>query len=237
MVISSSNENSYTIKDMAPTERPRERLANQGAQFLSNSELLALIIGTGVSAKTNSKTAIDLAQQLLASYDLPELLNVSIAEMTEIRGIGLAKAVRVKAALELSRRITTYTGKQSPIISDPESAAQHLMPILRYMKQEHFVILLLDTKNKLIKCCDVHCGTVNSSIVHPREVFREVIRHSAVSCILAHNHPSGDLSPSAEDMRITKRLCETGEIVGINVVDHIIIGNNSFLSFKREGLL
>jgi len=237
VVIRPTTTTHYTIKDMAPAERPRERLVNQGAQFLSNSELLALIIGTGASTKENSITAIDLAHQLLSLYDLPELLNISVNEITKLPGIGVAKAVRIKASLELSRRITTFSGKQSAVISDPESAAAYLMPTLRYMKQEHFVILLLDTKNKVIKSCDVHCGTVNSSIVHPREVFREVIRHSAVSCILAHNHPSGDLSPSAEDMRITKRLCETGEIVGIHVVDHIIIGNNTFLSFKREGLL
>ncbi len=227
----------YTIKEMSPAERPRERLVNLGEEYLKDTELIALVLAAGSRHINASVTAIDIANQIIAKYSLPELLNVTVAELREIHGVGLAKAARLKAAIELARRIAVIADNEQFTVTGPESAAKYFIPKLRYKPKEYFLVMLLDAKNKMIKCCQVHIGTVNASLVHPREVFREAIRHSAVSCIIAHNHPSGDTAPSREDLQVTKRLVEVGELIGINVIDHLIIGHNSFLSFKREGIL
>ncbi|QOR36343.1 DNA repair protein RadC [Clostridium sp. 'deep sea'] len=227
----------YTIKDMVPDERPRERMVKLGEQYLKDSELIALVLTAGSRHNNERVTALDLANHILAKYSLSDLINVTVPELLEIHGVGVAKATRLKAALEISRRIAIKTEADQYAITSPESAANFLIPRLRYRAKEYFLAVLLDSKNKVIKCCEVHVGTVNASLVHPREVFREAIRHSAVSCILAHNHPSGDTTPSGEDLGITRRLVQVGEIIGINIIDHLIIGHNSFLSFKREGIL
>lgn len=226
-----------TIKEMALDCQPRERLIKHGAAYLSESELLAIIINTGYKYKGRTVTAIDLANTLLSYYTIEELINVSTIQLQKIPGIGKAKAASIKAAFELSRRVAMIRKEDKYCIMGPESAANYLIPLLRFHKQENFVVLLLDAKNNVIRYSKIHLGTVNSSIVHPREVFKEAITHSAVSCIVAHNHPSGDTTPSKEDLLVTKRLIEVGELIGIRVVDHIIIGNNDYLSLKEESLM
>ncbi len=225
------------IKDMAPECQPRERLLKYGPTYLSEAELLAIIINTGYKYNGRIVTAIDLANTLLSYYTIEELINVSSTQLQKIPGIGKAKAASIKAAFELSRRVAMIKKEDKTTVLGPESAANYLIPLLRFQKQENFVVLLLDAKNNIIRYSKIHLGTVNSSIVHPREVFKEAISHSAVSCIIAHNHPSGDTTPSKEDLLVTQRLVEVGDLVGIQIVDHIIIGNNDYLSFKKESLM
>lgn len=223
----------YTIKQLPPNERPRERLLVHGAEALTDTELVALVLATGSKAES----ALDLARRLLVRFPLDELIQVQAEELLSLSGVGAAKAARLKAAVELAKRINAVSVWDKPVIEGPRKAAELVMEDLRHRKREHFRVLLLDTKNRLIKQRDVHIGTANSSLVHPREVFREAVRSSAVSCILVHNHPSGDPTPSHEDITITQRLVQAGEIVGIDVLDHIIIGDRKFLSFKQKGII
>ncbi len=222
-----------TIKEMPAEERPREKLLHYGPGRLSNAELLALILRTG----RRNETALTLCQRLLGEVDgLRGLFEASLEEMMEIEGIGLAKAAQLKAVAEISRRLP-LTGGPEEIIKSPASAAEVLMPRLRYLQQEKFCIVLLNTKNMLIAVEEVTTGGLNSSLVHPREVFKPAIRRSSAAIILAHNHPSGDPHPSREDIKVTHRLIEVGDLVGIKVLDHIIIGDGRFLSLKQEGAI
>ncbi len=222
-----------TIKEMPAEERPREKLLHFGPGRLSNSELLALILRTG----RKNETALTLCQRLLGELDgLRGLFEASLEEMMEIEGIGLAKAAQLKAVAEMSRRFP-LTGGAEEIIKSPATAAEVLMPRLRYLQQEKFCIVLLNTKNMVIAVEEVTTGGLNSSLVHPREVFKRAIRRSSAAIILAHNHPSGDPNPSREDIRVTRRLIEVGDLVGIKVLDHIIIGDGRFLSLKQEGAI
>lgn len=230
-------KNKYTIKEMPHDSRPRERLLKHGASYLSEVELLAILINTGYKYKGNVVTAIDLAQRVLAKHSLQELLNVSANELQQISGIGKAKSATIKAAFELSRRIAQVGNGEKYCIRGPKSAADYLIPLLRFKQQENFVVLLLDAKNQIIRYSRIHIGTANASLVHPRDIFKKAISHSAVHCIIAHNHPSGDVTPSREDIAVTERIIEAGKIVGIEIIDHIIVGNNNYLSFKKEGLM
>ncbi len=227
----------YTIKEMNEDCRPRERLLRYGPDYLSEVELLAIIINSGYSYRGQSKSALDLAQDLLSRYSLGDLLNTPTAELQRIPGIGEAKATMIKAALELSRRLSQIRHGQKYQVRGPRSAAKYLIPLLRFQPQEIFAVLLLNAKNEVLRFTRVHIGTVNASLVHPREVFREAIASSSVSCIIAHNHPSGDKTPSQEDIAVTKRLVEAGKIVGIEIVDHIIVAHNEYFSFKEQGLI
>ena len=221
-----------TIKDLPEEERPREKLLKYGVESLSTTELLALILGTGYQ----SSTALDLANQLLAkSSGLSCLINQSVEELKEIRGIGLAKAAQLKAVGQLSKQLSSSEVKLKQIKS-PQEVAQILIPRLGHLAQEKFEIILLNTKNKIMGVKEISRGSLNSSIVHPREVFRIAIKRSSASIILAHNHPSGDLTPSQEDINLTKRLVKTGKIVGIEVLDHLIIANKSYSSLKEKNL-
>ena len=227
----------YTIKEMSQDCRPRERLIKHGASYLSEVELLAILINTGYKYKGNLVTAIDLAHKVLSKYTLQELLTIPAKQLQRIPGIGNAKSASIKAAFELSRRIAQISKKEKYCIKGPKSASNYLIPLLRFKQQENFVVLLLDAKNQIIRYSIIHVGTVNASLVHPRDIFKKAISHSAVNCIIAHNHPSGDVTPSREDIAVTERLIEVGKIVGIDIIDHIIIGNNDYLSFKKEGLM
>jgi len=227
----------YTIKEMSQDCQPRERLLKHGSSYLSEVELLAILINTGYKYKGNLVTAIDLAHKVLSNYTLEELINISPNQLQQIPGIGKAKSASIKAAFELSRRIAKISKKEKHAIKGPKSAANYLIPLLRFKQQEHFVVLLLDAKNQIIRYSRIHIGTANASLVHPRDIFKKAISHSAVNCIIAHNHPSGDTTPSREDIAVTERMIEVGKIVGIEIIDHIIIGNNDFLSFKKEGLM
>jgi DNA repair protein RadC len=225
---------SFTIHDLPVSERPRERLQKFGAEALSAQEILALILGRGTSGESVMVTA----QRLLSKFgNLKGIANASIEELSQIRGIGLAKASQLKAAFELSNRLEGYTEVgDMPLVKTPEEVMSLVKGRLKDKKKEYFLALFLDTRNQLIKIVEISVGSLDTSVVHPREVFKEAIAASAASVIFAHNHPSGDTTASPDDIKLTKRLAEAGGIVGIDVLDHLIIGDRKFVSLKREGL-
>ncbi|NLC38684.1 MAG: DNA repair protein RadC, partial [Clostridia bacterium] len=187
--------------------RPREKMQTQGPEALSNGELLAILIRVG----NRSESALDLANRLLAQAGgLRFLVETSIEELSKIKGIGLAKASQIKAAVELGRRIALDPGEMRPVIRSPEDVASLLMEKMRFLDREHFQVLTLNTKNQVLGIKTAFIGSLNSSIVHPREIFKEAIKRSAAALILVHNHPSGDPSPSPEDLDVTRRLQEAG---------------------------
>lgn len=226
-----------TIKDLPEGERPRERLMRLGPESLSDAELIALIIQTG----SREETSVQLAQRLLTeggrneTHPLRHLVSATAHELARIRGIGPAKAAQIKAAVELGRRIGAESGPRS-VIRSPQDAAGLLMENMRFLDREHFQIILLNTKNQVLGIELVSVGSLNASIVHPREIFKIPIRRSAAAIILVHNHPSGDPTPSQEDIDVTRRLREAGKILGIDVLDHVIIGDRRYLSFREKGL-
>ncbi|HUT97171.1 MAG TPA: DNA repair protein RadC [Dehalococcoidales bacterium] len=225
---------SFTIHDLPVSERPRERLQKLGAEALSAQEILAVILGRGVSGESVMVTA----QRLLSRFEnLKGISEASVEELSQVRGIGIAKATQIKAAFELASRLDGYAqAGDKTVVKTPEDVTGVVGGRLRGKKKEYFLALLLDTRNKLIKTAEISVGSLDSSIVHPREVFKEAISASAAAVIFAHNHPSGDAEASPDDIKLTKRLAEAGELVGIEVLDHIIIGDKKFLSLKREGL-
>ncbi|NLA11311.1 MAG: DNA repair protein RadC [Firmicutes bacterium] len=222
------------IRDLPAEERPREKMKALGAEALSNAELLAILLRTG----SDRESALQLAVRLLSqSGGLRNLPGLSLEDMQEIRGVGPAKAAQLKAALEIGRRLATMPPDQAESITSPQRAAALVMEELRYKKKEHFVILLLNTKNHLLSREEISVGSLSASIVHPREIFKIPLRKSAASIILVHNHPSGDPSPSQEDLEVTRRLVEAGNLLGIAVRDHLVIGDGCYFSFKEKGLL
>ncbi|EOC99828.1 RadC family protein [Caldisalinibacter kiritimatiensis] len=226
---------SYTIKDLPEDERPREKLYKYGSKVLSNSELLAIIIRTG----NKEDTAIGISQRMLAlnNKGLQFLAEAEIGDLTRIKGVGKCKAAQILAAIELGRRISKTVAKEKVKVNSPLHVANLVMEDMRYLKKEYFKIILLDTKNQVITINEISVGSLNASIVHPREVFKEAILKSSASIILVHNHPSGDPTPSREDINITNRIIEAGKIIGIDVLDHIVIGDGIYFSFKEENLI
>ncbi|WP_458123832.1 RadC family protein [Paenibacillus sp. Z3-2] len=224
----------YMMRDIPQEERPRERMMEYGAGALSHAELLAILLRTG----TRQESAVHMAQRILAEAGgIRSLMDLSLEELTAMKGIGNAKAVQLKAGIELGHRIAKSRRIQSTSIRTPRDAADILMEQLRYLQKEHFVCLFLNSKNHIIAQETLSMGSLNASIVHPREVFRAAIKCSSASIVCAHNHPSGDPTPSPEDIQITKRLIEAGAIVGIDVLDHIIIGDGTYVSLKEKGLV
>lgn len=224
----------FTIKELPKTERPREKLLKYGSGHLSNAELLALIIRTG----NRSRTAVELAQDILSNFGgLHSLMNLSVEEVRKIRGVGLAKGAQMRAVVELSKRLMRSTKGSREVVKSPQDVFNLIMPELSYLKQELFKIILLDVKNQVISTPLISKGGLTSSPVHPRDVFREAIRRSSAAIILVHNHPSGDPAPSSDDIRVTKRLLNSGKIVDIEVLDHIVIGSDSFVSMKDKQLI
>lgn len=222
------------IRDFPVEERPRERLVNHGAVSLSNHELLAILLRTG----TKSESALQLANRLLTQFGgLLWLKEAALEEVMSLKGIGKAKAVQIAAAVELGRRISNLSYDDRYVIRSPEDGANFVMNDMRFLTQEHFVCLYLNTKNQVLHRQTIFIGSLNASIVHPREVFKEAFRRSAASIICFHNHPSGDPSPSREDIEVTKRLVECGKIMGIEVLDHLIIGDNKYVSMKEKGFM
>lgn len=224
-----------TIKDLPVSERPREKLCKYGAASLSNSELLALIIRTG----HKRDTALDLANKILRldSSGLAHLTNVTLEELMEINGIGDCKAGQILATIEIGKRLNRWGNKDKLRVTSPKVLFDLLTDEMKFLKKEHFKIAILDTKNQIISIENISIGTLNASIVHPRDVFNISIKKNANAIILIHNHPSGDTSPSKEDVNVTYRLKEAGELLGIKVLDHIIIGDNNYLSFKEEKII
>jgi DNA repair protein RadC len=223
---------SLMIRDFPEDERPRERLISDGPESLANHELLAILLRTG----TKDESVLQLANRLLNHFEGLRLLkDATIEEITSIKGIGTAKAVQILAAIELGRRISRLQYDERYVIRSPEDGAKYVMEDMRFLSQEHFVCLYLNTKNQVIHRKTVFIGSLNASIVHPREVFKEAIKRSAASIICAHNHPSGDPTPSREDIEVTKRLVECGRMIGIELLDHLIIGDRKFVSLKEKG--
>ena len=224
---------SFTIHDLPADERPRERLVKFGEQALSAQELLQLILGRGIAGES----VVVTAQKLLSQFgSLQRLAEASIEELSLIKGIGLAKAAQIKAAFEIGRRLFTQTlPYKNKELTDPEKVYRLIKSKLKDYHKEHFYIIALNSRNHSI--AEVSVGSLNASIVHPREVFAEAIKNKAASVIFVHNHPSGDPEPSEGDLLTTKRLVEAGKILEIEVVDHVIVTNNSFLSFKERKLL
>lgn len=222
------------IKDFPAEDRPRERLIRTGAESLSNQELLAILLRTG----TKEESVLELANRLIRHFEgLRFLKDASLEEMTSIKGIGTAKAVQILAAIELGRRIANLQHDARYVIRTPQDGANYVMNDMRFLSQEHFVCLYLNIKNQVIHRQTIFIGSLNASIVHPREVFKEALRRSAASIICFHNHPSGDPSPSKEDIEVTKRLAECGKIMGIEILDHLIIGEKKFVSLRQKGYL
>jgi DNA repair protein RadC len=225
-----------SIKNWPEDERPRERLIKYGPESLSDAHLLGILLRTG-SGK-DGKNAIDLGREILNRFgNLSALDAAAVREICQIRGVGLAKAVQVKASIELGKRVVSVHNGGLPRFKCCDDVASYYMPVMHNLKREQFRCVLLDGKNRVIKETKVSEGSLTTSVVHPREVFIQAIRESAVSVILVHNHPSGDPSPSQEDLKITERLVRAGEIIGIKVLDHIIIGDKRFFSFAQENVL
>ncbi|HEY5512160.1 MAG TPA: DNA repair protein RadC [Geomonas sp.] len=224
------------IKSWPEGERPREKLLQQGASALSDAELLALIIGSGDAG--SKRSALDLGRALLQEFGtLRALADASCAEMQRVKGVGPAKATSIKAALTLSSRFMGRTLESLTRYTSPSQVFEHLNYEFRDRRKEYFMALLLDGKNRIIKRAQISEGSLSQSIVHPREVFNVAVRESAAAMILLHNHPTGDPTPSAEDLEVTRRLCEAGELMGIKVLDHIIIGDGAFYSFTERGVM
>lgn len=221
------------IKDYPIEIRPREKMFALGSEALSDQEILAILLRTG----TKEKSALELAEDLLKKGGLTSLTQVSIEELRLCKGMGLAKAAQLKAAVELSKRLTRQSLGPKPVIRSPKDAADLILAEMSYLDREHFRVINLNTKNQVMFIDTVSVGTLNTSVVHPREVFKLPIKRSAASLILVHNHPSGNTEPSREDLNITKRLREAGSILGIEIIDHIIIGQNNYLSMKEKGYI
>lgn len=221
------------IRDLEIHERPRERLIHLGERSLSNAELLGIIMRTGVGGEN----VVRLAERTLVfSGGLPGLARLSVTELMEIKGIGEVKAVEIKAALELGRRLVASSPTEKPKISSPADAANLLMSEMSLLEQEHLRLLLLDTRNNVLASPTVYVGSLNTSVIRVAELFRAALKENAAAIIVAHNHPSGDPSPSPEDINVTKQIVKAGEIIDIEVLDHIIIGQQRYVSLKERGM-
>lgn len=218
------------IKDLPKVDRPREKLEKYGPERLSNSELLAILLGTG----SKGINVVELSNKILKKFSSNGLAKANIKELKNTFGLGSAKACEISACFELGRRL--LQNKQSALILEPKDVWNELKDI-RDHKKEHFVIFFLDARNQEIKREIISVGSLNANLVHPREVFEPAIRHLAAQIIIAHNHPSGDAEPSEEDLIITKRLVEAGKILGIDILDHVIVSKTEHFSFKEKKLL
>lgn len=222
-----------TIKEIPLSERPYEKLELNGASSLSDAELIAIIIKCG----TKKEKSTDVAMRVLNSHNegILGLHHLSMKDLRKINGIGRVKAIQLKAIAELSKRMAKATRREKLNIHSPASVAALYMEDMRHLRREHLVVVLLDTKHNVIDDYTLSVGTVNASLVHPREVFIYALKQEAVSIILLHNHPSGDDRPSPEDVAVTARIKEAGDIVGIKLLDHIVIGDGTYASLKELG--
>jgi DNA repair protein RadC len=234
-------QQSLRVCDMPSQLRPREEFERVGAENVSDAVLMALILRTG----TRGMNVVEVSQRLLAAFgSLTALAKASVKEIQAINSIGPVKAQMIKAAMELAQRLARESVGENPLITTPEQAAAVLRERARVLQHEVFWALMLDTKNRLIgEPKQISEGTLNSSLVHPRELFRQALQHSCAAVILAHNHPSGDPTPSAEDIKVTRQLIGAGEVMGIKVLDHIVLGHRrrqadtDFLSLREAGLV
>ncbi len=221
------------IADIPEGERPRERFRAVGPSGLSQRELIAILLGSG----TRGRSALALAEELLVRFDgLRGLANVSLTQLQSVKGVGLARAVQLLAAFELGRRMALAAHGQRPQVTSPQIAAEIFMVHMRHLEQEEVRVMLLDTRNRMLEVPMVCRGSLNVAHMRPADVFREAVRHNSAAVILAHNHPSGDPSPSPDDIRMTRELFKAGRLLGVDLLDHIIIGNDRYVSLKEQGV-
>jgi len=229
-------EDASSIKHWPEDERRRERLVKFGGDALSDAHLLAILIGSGASG--TNKNAVDICRDLLKAFDnLSNLDYASVHELCQVKGIGLAKATQIKAALEVGKRMASTRSGNTVKMTTSRAFVEYFAPFMKNLRKEVVKVALLDNKLHIIKDFVISEGSVNSSIVHPREVMIPAIKESATKIVLVHNHPSGDPSPSQADIEITHRVSKAGEIIGIKLLDHIIIGGTEFYSFADEGMI
>ena len=224
------------VRDLPLEERPREKLLLYGAGALSNVELLAILLRSG----TKKKSVLRIAEEILAhikEQGLTAMVHISAAELAKIDGVGQVKAATLQAAIELGRRLSVQSAAKIQVVHGPEDVARYAMPRFRFEQREHFAVMLLNTKNLIIGMPEVSVGSLSASVVHPREVFRAAIDFAAASMILLHNHPSGDPTPSREDIAVTERLVKAGKVMDIPVLDHVVLGCERFTSLKEKGLI
>lgn len=232
--MSEDNNACSKVCEWPENERPRERLLRHGAESLSDAQLLAILLRTGSS----EKGVMDLAIGFLDTFkNLRSIDSAALADLTAIKGVGSAKIAQIKAAFELGKRLMAESHEGQPICNSSAAVHSYLAPRFKNVKKELFICLLLDAKNRLIKDVRISEGTLTNSLIHPREAFKEAIRESAASVIFVHNHPSGDPAPSRDDIAVTERLKKAGEVIGIAALDHIIIGDGSYVSLKEKGIL
>ncbi|MCQ6962828.1 RadC family protein [Methanolobus chelungpuianus] len=227
------NQYKICIRDMPEDERPRERLLKYGPEALSNAELLAIILRTG----TQKENIVNLCSRIFSEYSIKQLSQANVSKLTEIHGIGTAKAAQIAAVFELARKLEGFTDEPKRKIRSPADVYSLLYPKMREQKRERLVALLLDTKNQVLREEVISIGSLNANIVHPREVFKAALMESCASVILSHNHPSGDPTPSREDIAVTEKLVEGGKLLGIDVLDHVVIGEGKYVSLKDEGFV
>ena len=221
------------IRDLPESDRPRERLIAVGERAVATTELLSILLRTGVGGESVNR----LSERLLSNFDgLPGLAKATINELTGVKGIGPAKAVEIKAALELGRRLLATTPDERPQISSPADAANLLLSEMGLLEQEHLRVILMDTRGRVIRIPTVYIGSLNTSVVRVGELFKLAIRDNAAAVIVAHNHPSGDPQPSAEDVAVTRQIIQAGKLLDIPVMDHIVIGRGRYVSLKERGL-
>ena len=224
------------VRELPVDERPRERLLALGPGFLSNAELLAIVLRNG----SKERSALQLAQDILSLYKddgVSALGRITAGELMCLQGIGSAKAAEVMAAVELGKRLNAHISRQRAMVTCPEDAADDAMPRFRYEDREHFAVILLNVKNHILSMPVISVGSLTASVVHPREVFKAAIQQTAASIILVHNHPSGDPSPGREDIEVTARMVQVGRVMDIPVLDHIILGNDNYISLKEKGVI
>src|SRR5512145_1945497 len=225
--------NKVRIQDIPEEERHRERLIRNGPESLSNAELLGIVLRTG----SKEENVVSLCSRILSEYSIKQLSLANVSRLMQVHGVGEAKAAQIAAVFELSRRLETFVEEPKRKICSPKDVYTLMYPKMREQKKERFITLYLDTKNQILKEEVVSIGSLNASIVHPREVFKSALMESSASVIMVHNHPSGDPSPSREDIMVTEKLVEGGKLLGIDILDHIIIGDGRYVSLKDEGFV
>ena len=222
-----------TIKELPEGERPRERLEHYGPASVSTAELMAIILRVG----SKDENVIMLAQRLLTCYGgLSGLAPASFEELAGIKGVGRVKAIELKAAFELGKRLQVAAPHERPIVKSPADAANLLLMEMGALEQEHLRTVIMDSKNHVLKVHTVYIGSLNTAVVRVAELFREAIRLNAAALIVAHNHPSGDPTPSPEDVQVTRQIVEAGKLLNIDVLDHLVIGQQRWVSLKERGL-
>lgn len=231
------SQNRFTTKELPKSEQPYEKCEKYGTSALSDADLLAVIIRTG----TKEEHSIDLAKRILKNSNTHQgiisIYHYTMEELMKINGIGKVKAIQLLCIAELSKRLSKANMTDSLVFNQPHTVASYVMEELRHLNREQVLLMMFDTKGRLLKECTISIGTINTSMLSPREIFLEALKVEAVNIILIHNHPSGDPTPSREDIAITKKIKEAGVFIGIPLIDHIIIGDNRYISFKESGYL